>query len=257
MEVGAYSNGYEYVRIGSADKKLLVIPGLNDEMIRSTRYPLYLRYRFRNLKGREIVVASRKEGLEDDITTEEMSEAYREIIEEEEGNCDVLGISMGGMIAQHLAVKSENVEKLALGFTGVKLGGKGRRKVRNWINMLEREELGRFYSRVAKDTFTGLSRPFYRITASAIWKNFKRPPTSDLIACSKACLDHDSSNKASEIEDDTLIVGGTEDDFFTQDIISETGEKIGAEMRFVPGRHAAFQQNYSEFHDHVRRFLNR
>jgi pimeloyl-ACP methyl ester carboxylesterase len=256
MEVGAYSNDYEYVRIGNADRKLLVIPGLNDEMIRSTRYPLYLRYHFRALKDREIVVVSRKEGLEEDITTEQMAQAYREIIEEE-GSCDVLGVSMGGMIAQHLATKTEKVEKLVLGFSGIKIGETGRRKVRKWINLLEREEMGRFYSRVAKDSFKGPTRPIYRITASAFWKNIKRPPTLDLIACSKACLDHDTSTKAAEIENDTLIVGGTRDDFFPQELVSETGEKIGAEMRFVSGRHAAFQQNSSEFHDHVKRFLNR
>lgn len=254
METGVYSNGYEYVRIGDARKKLLVIPGLNDEMMRSTRYPLYLKYHFRSFKNREIIVASRKEGLED-TSTEEMAEAYKEIIEEE-GKCDVLGISMGGFIAQHLATKTDKIEKLVIGFSGVKLGKGGQRKIRKWINLLERGEMGRFYSQVVKDSFAGFKTPFYRLTASAFWKKLNRPPTSDLISCAEACLKHDTSMKAGEIENETLIVGGTRDDFFPQDVISETGEKIGAETRFVSGRHAAFQQNASEFHDHVRRFLN-
>lgn len=256
MERGRYENGYEYTKIGEGRKKLLVIPGLNDEMIRSNRYPLYLKYHFRSFKDREIVIATRKQDLEEEKTTEEMAEDYREIIKEE-GKCDVLGISMGGMIAQHLVRKTDKVEKLILGFTGPKLGKEGQEKIEYWIDLLEKEKFGKFYSQVALDTFTGFRKPLYRVVALGLWKEFKRPLTSDLITCAKACLEHDTSSHISEIENETMIIGGTKDYFFPQPMISEMADKIGAECRYISGGHAAFKQNSSDFYDHVQRFLRK
>jgi pimeloyl-ACP methyl ester carboxylesterase len=140
MEAGRYQNGYEYVKMGknTSKRKILVIPGLNNEMIRTTRYPLYLRYHYRGLKNRQIIVASRKEGLSQDITTEEMAQHYKEIIDEE-GPCNILSVSMGGFIAQHLATKTDKIEKLVLGFTGQKLGESGRTKIKH-LNFTEKSQ---------------------------------------------------------------------------------------------------------------------
>lgn len=258
MEAGKYQNGYEYVKMGknTSNRKILVIPGLNDEMIRSTRYPLYLKYHYRGLQDRQVIVASRKEGLQKDITTQEMAKHYREIIDEE-GPCNVLSVSMGGFIAQHLATETDKIEKLVLGFTGIKLGESGRTKIKHWINLLKKDKTARFYREVAKDTFSGLKKPLYQATGTAFWKAFSRPPKDDLIACAEACLEHETTTEASNIETDTLMIGGRNDDFFPENIISETAQRIGAETRYIDGRHAAFQQNSSEFHDESRRFFDR
>lgn len=258
MEAGKYQNGYEYVKMGknNSKRKILVIPGLNDEMIRTTRYPLYLRYHYRGLQNRQVIVASRKKGLNKDITTKEMARHYREIIDEE-GPCNVLSISMGGFIAQHLATETDKIEKLVLGFTGTRLGESGRKKIKDWINLLKEDRTAEFYRKVSEDTFSGLKKPFYKLTGTALWGKFSRPPREDLIACSEACLEHDTTTEASKIETDTMMIGGRSDDFFPENIISETAQKIGAETRYIDGRHAAFQQNSSEFHDEARRFFDR
>ena len=258
MEAGRYQNGYEYVKMGknTSKRKILVIPGLNNEMIRTTRYTLYLRYHYRGLKNRQIIVASRKEGLSQDITTEEMAQHYKEIIDEE-GPCNILSVSMGGFIAQHLATKTDKIEKLVLGFTGQKLGKSGRTKIKDWINLLKKDKTSEFYREVAGDTFSGLKKPLYKLSSTALWKTFSRPPMEDLIACAEACLEHDTTTEASNIETDTLMIGGRNDDFFPENIISETAQRIGAETRYIDGRHAAFQQNSSEFHDEARRFFDR
>lgn len=255
MEAGTYENGYEYVKLReNKDEKLLVIPGLNDEMIRSTDYPLMLKYHFRGMKDYQVVVASRKRGLDSDITTEDMAEDYREIVKEE-GECHVLGISMGGMIAQHLVTKTDKIDKLVIGFSSDKLGTGGIEAIEKWIGMLETGQIGRFYSNVVKDTFTGLHRSFLRLPAAGLGKRVSRPPTSDLIACSKACLKHDTSSKISDIENDTMFIGGTRDQFFPREVIESAASKIGAETKYMKGGHSAFYQHSSKFHDKAQKFL--
>lgn len=255
MEAGTYENGYEYVRLReNKDEKVLVIPGLNDEMIRSTDYPLVLKYHFRGMKDYQVVVASRKRGLDSDITTEEMAEDYKDIVKEE-GKCHVLGISMGGMIAQHLVRKTGKVDKLVLGFSSEKLGTRGVEAIEKWVDMLERDEVGRFYSEVVKDTFTGLQRSFLRLPASTVGKKASSPPKSDLIACSKACLKHDTSSEISDIENDTMFIGGTEDQFFPRDVIESAASKMDAETKYMEGGHSSFYQHSSKFHDKAQKFL--
>jgi len=256
MDAGVYDNGYRYVRIGSGRKKLLIIPGLNDEIIRATAYPIWLKYHLRGFKNTEILIVSRKEGLDSDVTTEDLADDYREILEEE-GNCDVLGISLGGMIAQHLATKTDNVEKLVLGFSGTKLSQNGKDKINNWVKLVEKNKKRKFYSKVAKDTFGGLSKHLYSFTGSIAHREIVSPPSSDFKACARASIEHDTSMKVSEIENDTLVIGAVDDDFFPENIISHTAERIGGSSRFISGRHAAFIQNSSEFHDRVNRFLDR
>lgn len=255
MEAGTYENGYEFVRLREdRDEKILVIPGLNDEMIRSTDYPLMLKYHFRGLNDYQLIVASRKRGLDNDITTEEMAEDYREIVDEE-GECHVVGISMGGMIAQHLVRKTEKVDKLVLAFSSEKLGPEGVVTIENWIEMLEENQMKKFYSNVVKDTFTGLHRSLLRLPASTMAKRISRPPTSDLIACSKACLKHDTSSEVSKIDNDALFVGATRDQFFPRNVIESAASKMNAETKYVKGGHSAFYQHSSRFHDKVQKFL--
>ncbi|MFB6180398.1 MAG: alpha/beta fold hydrolase [Candidatus Nanohalobium sp.] len=257
MKAGTYSNGYEYIKIREhKDKQILYIPGLNDEMIRMTDYPVILNYYMRGLKDYQVTVVSRKRGLEDEVSTEDMAKAYKQVLREE-GDSHVIGVSMGGMIAQHLAEKSPHVQKMVLGFSGPKLGKGGRKKIEKWINLLEKKEISRFYREMIKDTFSGISRPLAQVALPILHPIISRPSTEDLIKCSEACLEHDTSAEISGISNDVLLVGSRRDDFFPEEMVRKTAERVGGETKFVEGRHGAFFQKHSQFHQNAVKFLNR
>lgn len=255
MEAGDYGNGYRYVRMREdRDEKIVVIPGVNDEMARSVSYPLLLRYHFRGLKDYSTVVVSRNQDESED--TEEMAEQYRKVMEEE-GPAHVLGVSMGGMIAQHLAVRSERVKKLIIGCSGVKISDYGDEVIAGWLELLERERYAYLYSDVIEKTMRGRRKHLYSRMASRYGKGSSEDRASDIMRALEACRQHDTSSKAQKIENKTLVIGGRRDDFFTPEIVNSTSSVIGAETKYLEGGHASFVQNSSDFHDKVLRFLSK
>lgn len=256
MDAGTYENGYEYLRLGSDRKgKIMLIPGLNDELVRSTDYPLLLRYYFRNVDGYEINVVSRKRGLEEDVTTRKMAEAYREVLREE-GSMHVVGISLGGMIAQHLADISSRVEKLVLGFSGVRLGEQGVETIERWRKLAENVERKKLQSEVLGDSFYGWKRLLTKAMNRGFGRKVSAPSIEDFRRSSQATLQHDSTETAGRIENDTLIVAGRKDSFFPDEIISETANRIGARSRYIDGGHISFLEKHSDFLKHMNTFLN-
>ncbi|MFB6174454.1 MAG: alpha/beta fold hydrolase [Candidatus Nanohalobium sp.] len=258
MDAGTYPNKYSYIKMGDpSNEKILVIPGVNDEIIRSTHYPLFLRYHFRGLTPEyRVIVTSRKKGLETGKTTEDFAEDYRKILEQE-GNCHVLGVSLGGMIAQQLATKTGDVDRLVLGLTAAELSEEGEENLEKWIKLVQEERYSSLYREVIDDTFSGPQKILYKRIASRLGHRLSNQPNSDLLTSCKACIQYTGARAARSIDNKTLIIGAKADSFFPENMINSTAQKIGAETKYIPGKHAAFYQKHSEFHDKVLRFLSR
>lgn len=247
MEEGRYGNGYRYVRIGEG-RKLVVIPGVDDEMVRWSRFPRILARRFSDM-DREIVYVSRKEDM-DAETTQEIAQEYAEVLEEE-GAADVIGLSLGGMVAQHLALESENVRKLVIAFSGIRVEG-----VDGWLELLGEDRIGEYYSAVAKDTFTGLKRFPISVLSRIFWRWLPSPPIDDLENVVRAAKNHDTTLSARRIDRETSVIGARRDKFFPPRIIEETADIIGGDTAYVEGGHAAFVENRASFHRKVEEFLD-
>ena len=110
----------DYIRFGSGARILVMLPGLGDGLrtVKGTALAMAAMYR---MFAREFTVYafSRKNGLPEGYTTRDMARDQAEAMEQLGiRKADILGVSMGGMIAQHLAIDyPEKVGKLILTVT--------------------------------------------------------------------------------------------------------------------------------------------
>ena len=109
--------GAEYIRFGSGKKNLIILPGLGDGLrtVKGTAVPMALYYRSL-AKDFTVYMISRKKHLPQGHTTPDMAEDLKAAMEELGiRRASVMGVSMGGMIAQHFAAEYPDlVEKLIL-----------------------------------------------------------------------------------------------------------------------------------------------
>ena len=99
------SAGADYIRFGTGKKTLIMLPGLGDGLrtTKGTALPLALYYRSLT-RDYTVYVFSRKAELPKGHTTRDMALDLKEAMTELRiQRASLVGVSMGGMIAQHFA----------------------------------------------------------------------------------------------------------------------------------------------------------
>ena len=265
-ERGHLAGTYPYVRVGDGPKTLLVIPGIGDAMF-DGEYgrtgELATRVQFRRFTDEYTVyVVSRPRGLADDATIESMADDYARVLESWVGPASVLGLSMGGLIAQELARERPSlVDRLVVGVSGCRVAADSRPTLRelhghavdrNWLEIR---------SRLLEEMYTGTRRRLYPTLSRTLGR--LRPPTPadgrDVIVSFEAVRDYDGSDRLGEIDTRTLVVGADEDPFFPEPILREThaGLPDSQLAMFRGARHGVFLEEKSAFDATVERFLER
>ena len=113
-------NNTDYIQFGTGHENLVILPGLGDGLrtVKGTALPLAWMYR-KFAKDFNVYAFSRRNDLHEGTTTEDMAADLKEVmnalgIEK----THIIGVSMGGMIAQHFAADyPQMVDKLVLTVT--------------------------------------------------------------------------------------------------------------------------------------------
>ena len=128
IEKGVFGNGIHYVHFGKGKNVLLVFSGGPGNTLPSG-FMIRVFGHFKQLaKHHVIYVLARKSGLPKGYTTQNMAEDYATVIENEfnRESLDVMGMSYGGLIAQHLAADHpELIRRLILAMTAYRFSEKG------------------------------------------------------------------------------------------------------------------------------------
>lgn len=263
---GFLRDTYPHYRFGSGPDPLVVMTGLSDAFhpARSSCVAsVFLkRYYYRSFTDSHTVhVIGRRRQLSDGYTTRDMADDYATAIDELDGTPDVLAVSMGGLIAQHLAADhSDHVRRLALGVTGCRIGEAGRRTLRRWTDWADRGWWFDVYLDTIPVTYTDYRRWLYPPFVKTIGRLLLPEPaaSSDVAVSCRACLDHDTTDRLDEIEVPTLVIGGTEDHFFPVEIMRETADGIpDTRLELIDDTgHAAFEERKRAFDTTVRAFFD-
>ncbi|MEY7849850.1 alpha/beta fold hydrolase [Natrarchaeobius sp. A-rgal3] len=263
-ETGWLDETYPYVRIGDGPKTLLVIPGLSDAMFDGEygRTGAFLTWRgFGHFTDEYTVyVVSRPRGLSDDRTIETMAHDYARVLETHVGSASVLGISMGGLIAQELArIRPDLLERLVVAVSGCRLAASSRpmgRKMREFA--VEREWID-IQCQLHEAMFTGVRRRLYPAYSRTLGRLRPPEPASprDVVVSIDAVLAYDGSDRLEEIEPRTLVIGADDDPFFPEEILRETHAGLpDAQLAMFRGaKHGVFLERKEAFDNWTKRFL--
>jgi pimeloyl-ACP methyl ester carboxylesterase len=250
-----------YYRAGDGPETLVVLPGLSDAFVGDPN-PLTAAILgqsvYRGLTDDFTVwTVGRPRGLDDGTTTRDMAGAYSTVLDELDGG-HVLGYSLGGLVAQHLAADyPQFVDRLVLGSSAYRLGGHGLSLAERWRDLAEAGEWGPLYASTAVESYVGWRKDVYPPLFRAVGAVLTPPYPDDVVVSCEACLDHDTGDRLGEISAPTLVLGGDSDRLFPVPRLRETKEGIPeATLALLDGAgHGVSEEFRDQFDGLVRRFL--
>jgi len=203
-----------FVRFGRGKKTLIMLPGLGDGLttVRGTALPMAFMYRI-FAKDYTVYMFSRRNHLPQAYSTRGMARDLKEAMDALGiDRADLVGVSMGGMIAQHFAADyPEKVGRLVLAVTCEKPNPTLTESVNEWIAYARRGDHTAFMDsnvrRMYSDDYYRKNRWLVpvmgRVTKPKCYERF--------FTQANACLTHDASDRLARIASPTLVIGGEQD----------------------------------------------
>jgi pimeloyl-ACP methyl ester carboxylesterase len=259
-----------YTRFGAGPEPLVVIPGIDDAVQNLHAASWFWAWYFRPLadRGRTVYLVSRARGLPEQVDLRELAGVYAEIIEREFQCTDILGISLGGMIAQHLALtRPELVRRLVLVVTAHRLTSGGHAHGQELMALASSGRWRAFAVLANALCFSGHLRRAIAfalwITAPLAWLLEQRARRSsrgraarDFCSSARACARHDTEALLGRLAAPTLIWGAIDDPLFPISSLKQLVDLVpSGQLVTADGAHAAFLQKRSTFQRSVRGFL--
>lgn len=256
---------FPYIRVGDGPRTLVIFPGATDPLF-DGEYPrivprLLRQHYYRFVDDYTIYVINRPRGLEAGKTIRDMADDYARVFEEDLGSAVVWGISLGGCIAQQLAVQHPNcVEELVLGVTGTRIAEDGRDLVHAMRRRAYDHDWQGIRAMLAAEMYPDWRRFVYPIMTTTVGRyTLPRPAApADMWISLEAELDYDGRRSIGGIGTRTLVIGGERDPFFPPAILQETAEAIpNAELHVIPrAKHGAFLTHKPTFERRILAFLD-
>ena len=219
----------EYVRFGTGEKILIMLPGLGDSLrsMKGTALPVALMYRL-FAKAFTVYVFGRKLDLADSSTTQDMARDLALAMDSLGiSKADVFGVSMGGMIAQHFAIDyPEKVGKLVLAVTSARPNPILVESVEEWVRLAKAGDHTAFMDSNMRRIYTDSYCRKNKWTIPLVGKLTKPKSYDRFFRQSEACLTHDTYGDLDKIHAPSLVIGGGEDRCLGGDASREIAEKI-------------------------------
>ncbi len=252
------SSTLDYAAFGRGTTPLVIIPGLSLRDVRGAGMGLALMYRL-FAEDYRVYVIDKKAGIPEGCTTADLAEDTAAAMEAL-GITDacVLGVSLGGMIAQELAVRHpELVKKLVLGVTASRVNDTMRTVVGKWIDLAERGDFGGIVKDMAEVMYSADYVKRYG-WMFPILAGFAKPKNEvRFLRLAKACLTCDTYEQLDRISCPVLVLGGREDRIVTGEASLEIAEKLGCAVHLYDGLgHSAYEEA-KDFNQRIYEFLKK
>ena len=204
----------DYIRFGAGKKILVMLPGLGDGLrtVRGTALPMAAMYR-QFAKRFTVYAFSRKNTLAPGYTTRQMAADVAEAMDQLKiSRADIFGVSMGGMIAQYLAIDyPEKVNKLILAVTSACPNPTLTESIEEWVRYAKQGDHTGFMDSNLRRIYSADYYRKNRWMAPLVGKLTKPASYDRFFVQAQACLSHNAFEQLHRIQAPTLVVGGEQD----------------------------------------------
>lgn len=249
----------DYVAFGWGQKPFVILPGLSDGLRTVKGQAITLAFYYRQFTNDfRVYLFSRKNQIEKGYTTKDMARDQKMVLEKLGlENPYVMGVSQGGMIAQHLAIDyPEIVDKLIIGVSVSRQNSTIQTVVKSWTQMAKLNDYKTLTIDTMEKTFTDKYlkryRPFYPIISRLSKpKSFNR-----FLIQAEACLTHKAYNDLDKIQCPTLVIGGDSDNVVGKNTSEEMADRIkDSKLVVYKGLgHGAYEET-KDFNQQIEKFL--
>jgi pimeloyl-ACP methyl ester carboxylesterase len=244
----------DYAVFGKGSRPMVIIPGLTLRDVKGAGAGLAFSFR-KFAKCYRVYVFDKVNEVPEGYTVKDMAtdtaEAMRSL-----GIKDacVYGVSLGGMVAQYLAIDHPDlVEKLALGVTLSRSNKTVEGAIERWVAFAESDNFGGIVKDMMKVMYSERYVKRYGwlfplLSKLAVPKNKER-----FIRLAKSCLTCDTYDMLDKIQCPVLVIGGRQDKIVSGEASEEIAEKLGCSLYMYEDLgHAA----YTEAKDFNRRVFD-
>ena len=249
----------DYIRFGTGPRILVILPGLGDglQTVKGTALPMAWMYR-QFAKDFTVYAFSRINELPEGYSTRDMARDQAEaMVQLGIEKADIFAVSMGGMIAQHLAVDfPEMVNKLILTVTSPRPTPLLQESVEGWIALAHQKNHTAFMQsnlvRIYSDSYCRKNKwmaPILgKLTAPKSYNRF--------LIQANACLTHNTVDSLNQIHVPTFVIGGEQDKALGADASREIAAVIpGARLKMYPEWGHGLYEEAKDFNGLILDFL--
>ncbi len=232
------------IAFGNGSKPLVMIQGLNTRGIKGAGASLAWMYRS-FAKDYRVYLFDRREQVFDGMTVQDMAADVAAAMDALHlHDADILGVSQGGMIAQHLAIdRPDLVRKLVLAVTLSRDNDTVCRVVDHWITLTENGRMKELIADMAEKMYSPAYLKRYRPLLPLLTILQKPKDTKRFLILAKACLGCRAYDALEQIRCPVLVIGGRQDQVVGAAASEEIAEKLGCRLHIYETLgHAAYEE---------------
>ena len=203
-----------YIKFGKGSKKLIIITGVGDgfKVVKGLAMPFSIMYREFG-HDYEVYIFSRRNNLPNNFSIYDMAnDIINHMSDLKIDKASIVGISQGGMIAQHIALNApEKVDQVVLVVTLARTNEIMNDSIGTWIEMAKNKDYKNIMIDNAKRSYTGKALNKYLKLYKFIGRFDKKTTYDRFIIEANACLNHNTFNRLNEIKAKTLVIGADKD----------------------------------------------
>lgn len=234
----------EAIAFGKGKKPLVMIPGLSLRGVFEASSTLPAMFRI-FAKDYRVWVFDRKVPADEGCTIEDLADdlaAAMAALEIEKAH--VLGISMGGMIGQYLAIYyPQLVDKLVLGVTASRVNPQLSESVERWLQLAAAGDWRAFGEDMFARMYSEAYLKKHRLLLPLAVRLAKPKNPLQFQTLAKACLTVNCYDRLSEIRCPVLVLGGAEDRVLGAEASAEIAERLQCAHYLYPHLgHSAYEE---------------